>query len=440
MLIVKPSDRSKKKYIDVINDERLFEVFKEAVKDKFIIDEKLDLSNIDKISEQFESSMLMGEKIDEHIRNKRLRRITEILQSAYAVDDALKFTAEELGSHFADLIEKYQDTEDVERFINTLLEAKPEFFENIKAIRAVQERIDALQKKEQKIYKEIEDAERKLESVKENSEGLKQQGHQYSDEEIAEKERILKEIEALQPQLGDIQNVVQLRKTKEKLEKDVEQLKKDVGHNEWRERQLKEENSKLQAELAKSIDAYNVKMHEVALDGFVANKMMEASSEWETKNIMSSYEDLVKQMNSLQLEELQPKELVDYLYKVISIARPTYEKNTIINLAICFTQGFLTVLAGEPGCGKTSICDLYAKSLGLDKIRKYIHIENRGIDTSRYIPISVERGWTSKRDLIGYYNPLTKTFDKSSRQIFDALQILDKEKIKFDASSIFSFT
>ena len=39
----------------------------------------------------------------------------------------------------------------------------------------------------------------------------------------------------------------------------------------------------------------------------------------------------------------------------------------------------------------------------------------------------MERGWTSKRDFVGYYNPLSKTFDKSNRKIFDALHILDTE-------------
>ena len=46
----------------------------------------------------------------------------------------------------------------------------------------------------------------------------------------------------------------------------------------------------------------------------------------------------------------------------------------------------------------------------------------------RYVAVSVERGWTSKRDFVGYYNPLSKTFDKSNRRIYDALHQLDTEK------------
>jgi len=44
------------------------------------------------------------------------------------------------------------------------------------------------------------------------------------------------------------------------------------------------------------------------------------------------------------------------------------------------------------------------------------------------VPISVERGWSSKRDLIGYYNPLTRRYDKSNMGIYDALVTLNTER------------
>lgn len=44
------------------------------------------------------------------------------------------------------------------------------------------------------------------------------------------------------------------------------------------------------------------------------------------------------------------------------------------------------------------------------------------------MPVSVERGWTTKRDFVGYFNPLSKTFDKSNRKVYDALHQLDTEK------------
>ena len=90
---------------------------------------------------------------------------------------------------------------------------------------------------------------------------------------------------------------------------------------------------------------------------------------------------------------------------------------------MCIFQNFLTVFSGDPGCGKTSICNIIGQALGLEKFEEYI-----SHDSNRYIPVSVERGWTSKRDFIGYYNPLTKTFDKNNKRVFQALQIADIEE------------
>jgi MoxR-like ATPase len=80
-------------------------------------------------------------------------------------------------------------------------------------------------------------------------------------------------------------------------------------------------------------------------------------------------------------------------------------------------QGFITTFAGEPGTGKTSLCTILAKSLGLA----------RSDASSRFTDISVERGWTSHKDFIGYYNPLTKRMEKSNNEIFDAFARLNGE-------------
>ena len=91
--------------------------------------------------------------------------------------------------------------------------------------------------------------------------------------------------------------------------------------------------------------------------------------------------------------------------------------NDVANYLICVTQGFITTFAGEPGTGKTSLCNILAKALGLaaDGAQK------------RYIDISVERGWSSHKDFIGYYNPLSKKMERSNGDVFGAFQRLDSE-------------
>lgn len=112
------------------------------------------------------------------------------------------------------------------------------------------------------------------------------------------------------------------------------------------------------------------------------------------------------------------KQLIEHLSVFFNKhASRNISNNELANYLICITQGFITTFAGEPGTGKTSLCNLLARSLGLV----------REDQNNRFVEISVERGWTSLKDFIGYYNPLTKRMEKSNSEIFDAFSELNKE-------------
>ena len=131
--------------------------------------------------------------------------------------------------------------------------------------------------------------------------------------------------------------------------------------------------------------------------------------------------------------------------------RRDYDRLTILNLFILLTQNFLTVLSGPPGAGKTSISVILGDVLGLteksdssgrfdrtggsdhaDRIERTEKAESMEKaesteSTERFLPVSVERGWTSKRDFLGYWNPLSKTFESPDPRRSDALALLDAE-------------
>lgn len=113
----------------------------------------------------------------------------------------------------------------------------------------------------------------------------------------------------------------------------------------------------------------------------------------------------------------EDREFIDMLYdRVVENAGRSYSRNDLINFFTCISQGYMTTFAGLPGTGKTSLCSLIADALGLNSAT-----------TPRYSEISVERGWTSYRDYIGYYNPLSKTMEMSDPAVFTALQALSEE-------------
>ncbi|WP_432643553.1 hypothetical protein [Acidaminococcus sp.] len=141
-----------------------------------------------------------------------------------------------------------------------------------------------------------------------------------------------------------------------------------------------------------------------------------------------SEEELARRINALPASGSSNRKCLDYLVEAIQKERPQYSRNLIMNLLLCTTQGFLTVFSGAPGSGKTSFCNLLGRVLGLTQFDRKIGGQDFMSTANRYIPVSVERGWTSKRDLIGYYNPLNKTFEESNRDVYDGLRLLDWEK------------
>jgi MoxR-like ATPase len=82
--------------------------------------------------------------------------------------------------------------------------------------------------------------------------------------------------------------------------------------------------------------------------------------------------------------------------------------NEVANLVITINQTFITIIAGAPGVGKTSLVEKLARSYGLD-------------ESFGYLEIPCAKGWTSSKDLIGFFNPLTNKFQPSKTKLKDAL-------------------
>lgn len=154
-------------------------------------------------------------------------------------------------------------------------------------------------------------------------------------------------------------------------------------------------------------------------DGAIAHLLMQEAANFEREQVeqkrvkMALSKDEVTQYSNIET----PVQLRDFLVNELNIVgKRNISQNDVANLLLCLSQGFLTVLAGEPGTGKTSLINMIAEIMGLSNP---MHC--------RYSEIAVEKGWTSKRDLIGYYNPLTKSFDASNKKLYTAFETLDAE-------------
>lgn len=239
-------------------------------------------------------------------------------------------------------------------------------------------------------------------------------------EELTQECNELKETNSsLQEQLNDLQERAHIVETKEQLTAQTDALRLELEQlQEQYQHQLDESQNladKLDAKLlefndpnALLVKALESKLMDRVMHS-VGNSYQEAClNQEEPLNFDSSI--LSKDMNAAALIDRVSSFLNDKAHRHLS-------NNDIANYLICLSQGFMTTFAGEPGTGKTSLCNLLAKSLGLAT----------GNSTNRFVEISVERGWTSHKDFIGYYNPLTKSLEKSNVDAFNAFELMSKE-------------
>ncbi len=417
------NDNQKIVYRDLMDsDELLLESFKESIGNQSVENGKIEISNVEKLIENYSQSALSGIEVTEEIRQRRLKRIVEILTSEADIDSTLGNITDSL----CDLLIKYQNSSSVEALLQNILEGHPEFFDKMKDSKIMSER-------KEKLNEEIQELQLRKECLETEIRETYQSAQSTEQTAIEEKKIALLEMDEQyilqKARLDEILEKLKIAENVSELEQKRNSIKNDINHLEWQKDQLQGAKGPLEEQFLNLVNKFHDKMVGITFDGYMANKMLRSAAEWEAEETASDYENAVKVVNGIKVEELEPEQLIDYLCETIKTVRPEYDRNTIVNIAICITQGFITVFSGEPGCGKTSICNIFAETLGLNKIDKLVENDNHYLDSlARYIPVSVERGWTSKRDFVGYFNPLSKMFDKSNKNIYEALNILDIEK------------
>ncbi len=143
------------------------------------------------------------------------------------------------------------------------------------------------------------------------------------------------------------------------------------------------------------------------------------------------------------------------------------DRDDAANYLICLTQGMMTVFAGRSGSGKSTHCRLLAKALGLDAVNTmalpaapYAQAAQAApfaaaapavpayqaapaypaapaclaapaadipLTASRFVEVDVEAGWSSLKDFIAYFNPVSRQLEPVNSTLFEALGDLDAQ-------------
>lgn len=388
--------------IDVISDEELINRLKNLSR----INNDANLKNeLEKII-----YTLINSKND-ILSQERINRLINDIKN-------LKENQEFLINGFVELIEEMLINSNVSDAIQNKILNVPNILRNLQNVSLVEKEVEVKKVELEKLDLQLKELKNNISKEEKNN-----------IEKLIEDEK--NEIKSLKVQKNILSDEINKLKDRYTLSENIEELVKKVDELSIKAKQTEDEYSVLlrrksgiETEIINKIEqATEIKKYsDIAFDGLIANKMLDSASKWASNKEKDEFEKLIlskKNIDENLIRKLNNDELVDYLCNEIQKIR-NYSRNEIINIMICITQGFLTVFAGEPGVGKTSICNIIANTLGLN-------IEEKNIN--RFLEVSVEKGWTSKRDFIGYYNPLTRIFNKNNSSLFKAFNILNKEFI-----------
>lgn len=377
-------------YDDTITDEILLEKITEDVPIE------LAATNPEEFSHLCSNSPFLAE-LPKEIVSKRLDRLIEIVNNV----DKLKEKKHEV---FELLLKFYQEA------------PSDKMITESDAYKALQSKYDEERAKNANADKTIQELNRELEKnnsqiieLRRNSEGT------ASSEEVAKLEALNKSLRE------ELQAIKETSDSIEKLKAEQTELETTTRYLQRQTDDYERKITTLKNEISSAIDAAgSAGMASLAFDPFISSEMMKKAASWETTEEDKQYKEKLKMISEVTPSSLNDTDLIDYIVNYVK-ARREYSRNDIINIYISIAQNFITIFSGEPGTGKTSMCNIVAETLGLLQY---------GEELNRFVSVSVERGWSSKRDLIGYYNPLTRKYDKSNGKIYDALRVLDVERDK----------
>lgn len=289
-----------------------------------------------------------------------------------------------------------------------------------------------------KTAKELREVQRKLKARENELNNSIRSLESQNSKLISEQKKLAKSIGDLQ-EIADVdEEIRRIKAEKRQIEKEIDEVK-DVL--EKRRAEIEEFKDGI-ASYEKALESPRKKIAELLLDRTLsdglgisapASVVQAETTEADNACVAMSGSDESRKISvlaSLPYEKAVGHDLVAHLVQSIQRSRH-YSWNDIVNCLSAISQGYLTVFAGAPGSGKTSFCDILGNILGLGGLDSEPAVQKVWGDdaelANRYLSVAVERGWTSKRDFIGYFNPLSRTFECGDPHRFEFLKMMDAE-------------
>lgn len=370
--------------IDYIDNEELANFFRD------LLDKSEAIENLAELRDQF---MQIADSFSEsgQMSDFRVKKICELLQTSVELSD---YKVRLMEEYFRNNPNSVADKEEYLRTHSELLdEIARQDVQYDTRIQFITTELQEVEAKRDIIAQEIADGQIRLDEQKQELEKLGEQAiaqkQQQLEDLLADKKKELNETEAA---------IAKAKSDRDQMESDRDTWKRAC--------------ESAQDDYKKATNNLNAMIVEWAANNRNTEIIKLLVSQLEMPDDTDIKEDKMIEIANL-CDDLSAEQVVSILLKKMNEAGRTINKDDAYNYLISVCQNYITVFAGEPGTGKTSLCKLLAKALGLYD--------------DRFAEILVERGWTSSKDLIGYYNPLTKEIEETQPAFSNCMKQLTRE-------------
>jgi predicted nucleic acid-binding Zn-ribbon protein len=270
---------------------------------------------------------------------------------------------------------------------------------------------ELLSAKHNNLNAEINKLSKDLERLKEQKEIGSEEDYLEKDKKIDENLKIkIDEISNLQREIDLLSQKYKSLKTLSDVEKEVEEKKQDMKFLNRHIVELEANKKTLQAQINEDMQkkVVELKPYVDAINGaFIVGNA-------NTPDVFLDIKGF-KEKNISKID--RQTSVIDSIFSEVKRKSPNRQisKVDIANMLLCTQQSFIVFLAGLPGVGKTSFSRLFVDAQGLK---------------NRFREVSVSRGWTGQKDLIGFYNPLANRFQPSQSGLYPFLMALHEESKK----------
>lgn len=394
--------------LDYISDDQLIQYFNKQALGK----NNRFLAKREAAKLQDEIANFEKRNINNSAGKERLERLKTILDKYLNASDIGPQIIKEYfetpkGKQFLDTYVKAHESKILQEQLQSIeKEVKLKESELYAKTQVLEKQVEKKQIELQDIHKKIDDArvnaESAIASIEEETEEIRRKKLKETEEELQS------DIELLEAKKQDESKKLESILEQLELANDLEEMNKKSIYLEQHQKRLEESVKGVQEALRSPADL-SKRMGELE----IVSRILKGG------NILSNNEVA---FNPLHFSSARPASGIDIVESVAKYFDEDHGRefstHEIANILVSISQSFLTVLAGPPGVGKTSLIVRLAEALNLGSPQ----------DHKNFLYISVARGWVSSRDILGFYNSLNNTYQRARTGLYDFLKFpLEKD-------------